>query len=224
MKNIIMDCDGVLYPLSELPTLRIISAAKETYREDLGITGEEQAGISEQTIHDGRLGLFNYIKALCEYKNFNFNKFCDNMAERIDYGNIRPNMSLWKKLQSLSNQYNLAILSNNSRPHIEKVTQRLFSKSISEMEDAGIKIFDITSLKGFDGWFRPKREPCSLNIFLKNNGYNPSESILFDDTMQNITAAHRAGMRATLITENNTLENNLQSFIRMPYVRGNTHE
>lgn len=224
MKNIIMDCDGVLYPLSELPTLRIISAAKETYRKDLGITGEEQAGISEQTIHDGRLGLFNYIKALCEYKNFNFNKFCDNMAERIDYDNIRPNMSLWKKLQTLSSQYNLAILSNNSRPHIEKVAQRLFSKSISEMEDAGIKIFDITSLKGFDGWFRPKREPCSLEIFAHKNGYEPRETILFDDVMQNITAAHRAGMRATLITPENTLENNLQPFIKKPFAKEKIYE
>lgn len=219
-----MDCDGVLYPLSELSTFNIISAAKKTYREDLGITGEEQAGISEQTIHDGRLGLFNYLKALCEYKGYDFNLFCKNMAERTDYSRIKPNERLWNKLQTLSSQYNLAVLSNNSRPHIEKVAQRLFSKSILEMEDAGIKIFDITSLKGFDGWFRPKREPCSLNIFLKNNSYNPSESILFDDTMQNITAAHRAGMRATLITPENTLENNLQPFIKKPFAKEKIYE
>ena len=92
------------------------------------------------------------------------------------------------------------------------------------MEDAGIKVFDITALRGFDGWFRPKRVPCSLQIFLKNNHYDPRETILFDDTMQNVTAAHRANMRATLITPENTLENNLQSFIHKPFVKSNVHE
>lgn len=219
-----MDCDGVLYPLHELSTIRIISAAKKTYREDLGITGEEQAAISEQTIHDGKLGLFNYLKALCEYKNYDFNEFCDSMVERIDYSTIRQNMALWEELQALSFKYNLSVLSNNCKSHIEKVTQRLFSKSISEMEDNGIKIFDITTLKGPDGWFSPKREPCSLDIFLQNNKYEPRESILFDDTMQNIEAARHIGMHATLITPNNTLESNLRPFIRKPCIKGNIYE
>ena len=220
MRNIIMDCDGVLYPLSELSTFNIISAAKQTYREDLGVTGEEQARISEQTIREGRLGLFNYLKALCEYKKYDFNKFCRQMAERTDYSRIKPNNNLWHKLQTLSSQYNLAILSNNSRPHIEKVTQKLFTKSIAETEEAGIKVFDITALTGDDGWFLPKRISHHLQIFMQQNGYEPQDSILFDDTMQNITAAHRAGMRATLITPANTLENNLQPFIRKPFTKG----
>lgn len=214
----------MLYPLSELSTFNIISAAKKTYREDLQIDGEEQAGIAEQTIHDGRLGLFNYLKAICEYKRYDFNLFCKNMVERTDYSRIKPNAGLWNKLQMLSSQYNLAVLSNNSRPHIEKVLQKLFSKSIYEVEDAGLKIFDITATRGQDGWFNPKRVLCSLEIFAHKNGYEPRETILFDDAMQNITAAHRAGMRATLITPENTLENNLQPFIKKPFAKEKIYE
>lgn len=224
MQNILLDCDGVLYPLSELSTADIVNAAKQTYRNDLGLTGIEQSIISKQTIDDGHLGLFNYIKAICEYKNYDFDLFCTNMAERIDYTHIASNKVLWHKLQNLTSQYNIAIASNNSRVHIGKVTERLFDKNAEDMEKSGIKIFDITDMRNKEGWFMPKRVPNALKLLAMQNDYEPSETILFDDTGENIRTARKIGMHATLITPQNTLENNLQTFIRLPLEKGRIYE
>lgn len=224
MKTILIDCDGVLYPLSELSTAEIVDAAKQTYREDLKLTGAEQQMISEQSIAEGHLGLFNYLKAICEHKNYDFNRFCTNMAERIDYSRIQPNKSLWLKLQSLTSQYNVAIASNNSRAHIGKVTERLFGKNADDMEKSGIKIFDITDMRDREGWFLPKRVPNALKFLAAQNNYSLPETILFDDTSNNIKTARQIGMYATLITAKNTLENNLQTFVRKPFNRGRAYE
>lgn len=224
MQNILLDCDGVLYPLSELSTADIVNAAKQTYRDDLGLSGIEQSMISKQTIDDGHLGLFNYIKAICEYKNCNFDTFCTNMAERIDYSHIIPNKALWYKLHTLSAQYNIAIASNNSRVHISKVIEHLFGKNADDIEQSGIRIFDITAMRNKEGWFTPKRVPNCLKLLALRNKFEPSETILFDDTGENIKAARKIGMHATLITSQNTLENNLQPFIRKPLGKSRIYE
>ena len=71
-KTLLFDCDGVLYPLYQLPTQKIVLAMKETYRQDLGLSGDEQQKISEETRQNNRLGMFNYIKAMCKYKNYDY--------------------------------------------------------------------------------------------------------------------------------------------------------
>ena len=95
---LILDCDGVLYPISQISLAEFVDAMKQTYREELKIDGKTQALISEQTIAQNRLGMFNYIKAMCDYADYNFDEFCLKMQSRVDYDKITPDYGLYKQL------------------------------------------------------------------------------------------------------------------------------
>ena len=223
IKNLIFDCDGVLYPISALTTKDIIDAMKKVYREDLDVSGDEQNEISQATVADNHRGLFNYILEICRYKDFSFDRFCEKMADNIDYGRIMPNQALWHNLQKVAINYNVAILSNNSRPHVDKVMKRLFGKSISEIEQCGIKVFDISSSL-HNGHFHPKQSDDGLSIFCKRANIIAHESLLFDDVPLNIEMAQKIGMHGTLINNENPLSKALKPFLRNITIRAKNYE
>ena len=213
IKNLIFDCDGVLYPISALTTKEIIDAMKKVYREDLGIDGNEQNEISQATVADNHRGLFNYVLEMCRYKNFSFDRFCEKMADNIDYSRILPNPLLWRNLQNIASGYNVAILSNNSRPHVAKVMKQLFGKNLSEIEQCNIRIFDISSSL-YNKHFHPKQSEDGLSIFCKRTNIIPCESMLFDDVPLNIESAEKIGMHGTLICDENPLSGALKPFLK----------
>lgn len=197
-KNLIFDCDGVLYPLPVLPIQNIIEPMIDLFRRKLKISGEEQIYISNKTVNEKHLGMFNYIKEMCAFKNYDFRTFCRQLADQIDYSGIQKNQVLWEKLEQLSQQNQLYILSNNCREHIEKVVQNLFAKNLGDLEAIGMKIYDITCSER-DGYFHPKQSPLGLEYFLQNIQAKPEDCTLFDDAIINIEAAQKIGMRGVLV-------------------------
>ena len=211
VKNILLDCDGVLYPLSELPTREIVEAMKYIYRNDVGLKPEEQKFVSEKTLAENHLGMFNYIKEICRYKNYDFDIFCQSVTDKIDYSRIKENKQLWDALQDLKNQYNVCIFSNNSRPHLDAVFQRIFNKNIDDVEKSGIKTYDIKATE-YNGYFYPKQHEQGFILFLKNLGLKAEETLLFDDASINITRAKEIGMSAVLISRENTLLKEIKNY------------
>ena len=215
IKNLLFDCDGVLYPVSQLSLQDFVDAVKAMYRYDLKVTPEEQNFISAQTINENHLGLFNYVKAMCIYKNYDFDEFCTKMVNRLDFSKIKPNKKLYNNLVKLSQHYNLAILSNNCYPHLEKICNYVFDKSTSDLAEKGIKVYDIKALEK-DGWFMPKRVVGSLKYFLETHNMQPQETALFDDIKENIEAAKRIGMRGIVISDVSTLDKALNPYLITP--------
>ena len=204
IKNILLDCDGVLYPLEELKTKDIVDAMKQVYRNDVGLTPDEQRYVSEKTIAENHLGMFNYINAICRFKHYDFDKFCENMANIIDYGSIKHNEQMWQRLKELSQTYHIGVLTNNSRAHLSKVFKRVFNRDITEVEGNGIKAYDIKFTE-HNGCFFPKQSEKGLSLFLQKLNMKPEETVLFDDTPVNIEKAENTGMHAVLITPRNSL-------------------
>lgn len=209
-KTLLFDCDGVLYPLYQLPTQKIVSAMKETYRQDLGLSGEEQQKISEETRQNNRLGMFNYIKAMCEYKNYDYDSFCAQMAERIDYSNIEYNPYIAQTIPHLAALYNVGILTNNSRAYLAKVVERVMAQPLEKLEASGVKIFDITATEENGVFWR--KQPKGLALVCRRNGYQPAQAYLFDDAPANIDAAKEVGMHGILIDNDTNLEKALMLF------------
>ncbi len=223
IKNLIFDCDGVLYPISALPTKEIIDAMKKVYREDLAISGDEQNEISQATVADNHRGLFNYILEICRYKNYSFDHFCEKMTANIDYSRIQPNKPLWQNLQNMAQKYNVAILSNNSRPHLAQITNRLFNRSLSEIERSNIQVFDITASL-HNGYFHPKQSEDGLSLFCRRFHIKPQETMLFDDVLLNIESAQKIGMNGSLVSAENTLSKAITPFLTMTPTKGKTYE
>lgn len=212
MRTLLFDCDGVLYPLTQLPIQNIVLAMKETYRQDLGLSGEEQQKISEETRQTNHLGMFNYIKAICEYKNYDFEKFCMQMAERIDYSNITYNRNLTQMIFRVAKYYNVGILTNNSRAHLAKVLKHALGKSLEETEANGVRVFDITTTEENGIFWR--KQPEGLALICQRNGYQPVQTTLFDDTPSNVGAAREIGMYGVLIGKQMSLQKALLPFLK----------
>ena len=160
---------------------------------------------------------------MCRRKDYDFNRFCEKMADGIDYSRIQENKILWQNLQNVAQNYNVAILSNNSRPHIAKVLNRLFHCSVEEVEQNGIKVFDISSTEK-DGHFHPKQSDDGLEIFMQRSQFLPEESLLFDDVLLNIEAAQKIGMHGVLINEEQPLMRALRPFLTTAVNKGKVYE
>ena len=211
-KTLIVDCDGVLYPIADLPTQNIIDAVKDIYRNEVKISGEEQAKISAKTIKENHLGIFNYIREICNYSNYDFGKFCRQLAEKIDYSNIKEDKKLWNKFQQVLPYAEIVIFTNNSREHVDMITRQLFHKSSEETEKSGVRIYDITATQ-VGGYFYPKQAPQAFSMFLAKIGANAENCILYDDAPRNLSMARQAGIKGVLINQDNTLLQNLQVLI-----------
>ena len=118
ISTLVIDCDGVLYPLSELSTREIVSAMKDVYRNQAHISGDIQVAASDKTIREGHLGMFNYIKEMCNQSGYDFKLFCRQLADKIDYSRIKPNPLLLKMLQKKAQEQKVEIFSNNSAEHL----------------------------------------------------------------------------------------------------------
>lgn len=203
-KTLIIDCDGVLYPSSQLSLREFVAAMKETYRNDMKVSSEVQQEVSASTIEKKQLGMFNYIKAMCDKVNYSFPQFCYQMFEKVNYQNIERDDSLYRMLRVASRQDEVVIFTNNHNVHLDKVLRQRFGKSIFDLEEAGIRCYDITMTEK-NGVFQPKQDPRALMLFAKRIDRLPENCVLLDDTPRNIEAARQAGMGAELINENNSL-------------------
>ena len=208
-KTLIIDCDGVLYPASMLTLREFVDAMKDTYRNDLKVDGATQEKVSKETLAKNRLGMFNYINAMCNETGHNFDDFCHKMQDKIDYSKISPDVSLYNMLVNEAKKNHVVILTNNHMSHLDKVLQQRFGKTVFEMQEAGIECFDIKSTMR-NGVFYPKQDPKALSIFTDRLGVNPQDCVLIDDTKRNLDAAKQIGMQTFLIDEDkNTLKHYL---------------
>lgn len=208
-KTLILDCDGVLYPTSQLALKDFVGAMKQTYREDAKIDAQTQKIVSEETIAKNHLGMFNYIKALCDKTGYPFETFCIRMFNRVNYDNITRDNELLNLLQERAQKNKVVIFTNNHMMHLEKVLQKRFGKSVFEMQDLGIDSYDITSTER-NGVFYPKHDPQTFPLFAQQLQTDPSQCIMVDDTPRCTQAAQNAHMDAVLINENFTLKDYLK--------------
>lgn len=208
-QTLILDCDGVLYPISQISLAEFVDAMKQTYREELKIDGKTQAQISEKTISEKRLGMFNYIKAMCDYADYNFDEFCLKMQDRVDYDKITPDYGLYNQLLNTAKDRQVVILTNNHVAHLDKVLQKRFGKNLFEVEADGIECYDIKTMER-NGVFYPKQDPMALKLFAAKINHTPENCTLVDDTEKNLTSAKQVGMKTVLISEKFTLKQYLQ--------------
>ena len=199
-KTLIIDCDGVLYPTSMLSLQEFVTAMKDTYRNDLKIDGATQEKVSKETLAKNRLGMFNFINALCNEVGYDFDAFCLKMQEKTDYSKISRDDALFNLLCAEAKQSRVVILTNNHMSHLDKVLHQRFGKNVFEFQDAGIECFDIKSTMR-NGVFYPKQNPKSLEIFADRLGVLPQDCILIDDTQRNLDSAKQVGMQTVLIDD-----------------------
>lgn len=120
----------------------------------------------------------------------------DLPSERLDF------------LLAVKEKYNTALLSNTNSIHLEN-----FYKELKKVHN----------LKSLDDYFHKVYFSCDLGMRKPNpetflrvcelEGFNPSETLFIDDTMQHVEGAKQAGLQALHLDVKNTDVINLLSFL-----------
>lgn len=120
----------------------------------------------------------------------------DLPSERLDF------------LLAVKEKYNTALLSNTNSIHLES-----FYKELKKVHN----------LKSLDDYFHKVYFSCDLGMRKPNpetflrvcelEGFNPSETLFIDDTMQHVEGAKQAGLQALHLDVKNTDVINLLSFL-----------
>ncbi|MFV0626527.1 MAG: HAD family hydrolase [Alphaproteobacteria bacterium] len=210
-QTLIVDCDGVLYPKESLQLQEFVSAMNETVLK-FGISKENYEKISSET-KDQKPGMYNFIYALCDSNDKKYADFCQEMTQKVDYSRIERDEPLFELLKSMNDgkNFDVVILTNNTRPHLEKVFDKLFDRSVEEFEyESGVMCYDITDMK-YGDLFYPKQSQIGLKLFSQQISKKPQECILVDDTSRNLEAAKNVGMGAVLINSELPLHKYLKS-------------
>ena len=207
---LILDCDGVLYPASMLELKDFIGAMQKTFSEDYHLDEAFLKQISEKTLRKNHLGMFNYIKAVCDETSHSFQEFCRLMFAKVNYGHIKKDEVLLKQLKATATCHKMVLFTNNTIGHLDTVLKHRFASSVFEFENAGIECYDIMATER-QGVFYPKQNPKALVLFASKIGYLPQECVLVDDSPRNIESAQQAGMQGVLIDEDLDLSAYLSS-------------
>lgn len=205
-KTLIIDCDGVLYPSTDITMFDFVKAVKESANY-FGITDEQYEKISQNTKASGSLGIFNFVYNLCNKDDNMQDEFNKKMVEHIDYSKIKEDKALLKLLNETQKKYNIVVLTNNSRPHLEQIAQKRFGKNIN---DLGFECYDISHTKYKDKFY-PKQSELGLKLFTQRIGVNLGDCVLVDDSQRNIDVAKEIGISGVLITEDFALGKYLKS-------------
>ena len=208
METLIIDCDGVLYPESQLPIYVLIKAVeKQAYAQN--ISKEEYKKKSKETKEKGEQGLFNFVLNLCNKNMDLYNEFCKKVVNSMNYDHIKRNDELFNLLIQTSKKYDICILTNNYKYHLDKVYKQLFGKSLDEFP---FPSYDITfTFK--DGCFHPKQSKEGFPNFMEKINKEKKNCIVIDDSYMNIERCIELGIKYEYITNENTLSDVLKKLI-----------
>lgn len=208
-KTLVLDCDGVIYPITDIPNAVFIKAFKDAVYS-LGISEAQYQEASNRSKARKALGLFNFAREICQDFGVNFECLCDNFVDRLDYSRLSADNELLSLIYEAQKKYNLAIYTNNHIKHLDKVLNAKFCKN---SKNIGFICFDITSTF-FNNIFHPKKSDLGLLMVAEKLGQEPKNCILIDDAEINCEKARSIGMDAVLITENYTLKDCLKDLLK----------
>ena len=110
----------------------------------------------------------------------------------IDHSPLEPNPAMGAAIEKLPGRK--LILTNGSRAHADKVTQRLGIGTHFE------GVFDIIAAE-----LEPKPARQTYMRFLELHGVDPSRSAMFEDLARNLVTPHELGMTTVLVVPDDTV-------------------
>lgn len=174
-----------------------------------GVDRKKAELIGSQTRAQGKYGIFNLILAFCDNDLESFNFFCEELFKRIDYSSIKRDDNLMNIMKEASKKFDLYILTNNHRIHVDLGLKKLFGVGINDVDF--IRSYDILETF-YNGQFWPKQTAGAFEMAAKRVGARCDECIVIDDLVKNLKLARSAGMR-TIFVKNNNLAQILRNLI-----------
>lgn len=233
-KLVILDCDGVLYPTSQLTMQEMVEAFKKTCRQ-LDIPDDSCKIAGTKAKKKGHLGIFNYILHICRQIDLPEEVFFKRCIQNIDYSRLTPAPEMLKTIREFANDFPVCVLTNNHALHLAEVLDARFGsyeknfiipnyekRKRAPYGNNPIPCYDITSTANEGGWYQPKQSEKGFKRFLRARGVLPQNAVLLDDTPKIIDIARKNGMRAKLVSAAHPLEARLKE-IRAEFTKEHIH-
>ena len=153
--------------------------------------------------------MFNFVFNLFHKNIDSFNVFCKKVVDSLDYSGIERDDELFNLLMKASKKYNICILTNDTKFHLDKVYKQLFGKSLQKFPFPSYDI--ISTLK--EGCFHPKQTKEGFINFMNKINKDKKECSVIDDSYRNIQRCIEIGINYEIITKEITLKKVLNKLI-----------
>ena len=175
IKNILFDCDGVLYQDLEAVFGQVSKKMTEYISKKLNIDLIKAKELQTNYFHKYNTslnGLMIHHAILPE----EFLKYVHD----IDLSFMKKDLALREELEKLNTKK--FVFTNGSREHVKNITTHL---GIDDLFDG---IFDIV-----DAEFHPKPEAKAFDLMVEKFNINPNETLYIEDIAKNLSIAKERG-------------------------------
>ena len=184
IKNILFDCDGVLYQDLESVFGQVSKRMTQYISEKLKINLVEAKKLQTEYFHKYNTSL-NGLMIHHDIPPKDFLKYVHD----IDLSFMKKDVVLRAELEKLDMRK--LIFTNGSTDHAKNVLSHL------GIDDLFENIFDIT-----DAEYQPKPEPKAFDLMTKKFGLEPSETIYVEDIAKNLSIGKKRGCTTVWLINN----------------------
>ena len=175
IKNILFDCDGVLYQDLEAVFGQVSKKMTEYISKKLNIDLIKAKELQTNYFHKYNTSL-NGLMIHHDIPPEEFLKYVHD----IDLSFMKKDFALREELEKLN--IKKFVFTNGSREHVKNITTHL---GIDDLFDG---IFDIVDAK-----FHPKPEAKAFDLMTKKFNINPKETLYIEDIAKNLSIAKERG-------------------------------
>ena len=169
IKNIIFDCDGVLYQDLEAVFGQVSKKMTEYISEKLKLDFKKAKELQTNYFHKYNTSL----NGLMIHHDIHPEEFLKYVHE-IDLSFMKKDLVLREELLNLN--FKKFVFTNGSKEHVDNITKHL---GIDDLFDG---VFDIV-----DAEFHPKPEAKAFDLMLKKFNINPKETLYIEDIAKNLS-------------------------------------
>ena len=175
IKNILFDCDGVLYKDLEAVFGQVSKKMTEYISKKLNIDLIKAKELQTNYFHKYNTSL----NGLMIHHNIPPEEFLKYVHD-IDLSFMKKDLVLREELEKLN--IKKFVFTNGSKEHVKNITNHL---GINDLFDG---IFDIVDAK-----FHPKPEAKAFDLMTKKFNINPKETLYIEDIAKNLSIAKERG-------------------------------
>jgi len=175
IKNILFDCDGVLYEDLEAVFGQVSKKMTEYISKKLNIDLIKAKELQTNYFHKYNTSL-NGLMMHHDIPPEEFLKYVHD----IDLSFMKKDLALREELEKLN--IKKFVFTNSSKEHVNNITAHL---GIDDLFDG---IFDIV-----DAEFNPKPEAKAFDLMTKKFNINPKETLYIEDIAKNLSIAKERG-------------------------------
>ena len=184
IKNILFDCDGVLYQDLEAVFGQVSKKMTEYISKKLNIDLIKAKELQTNYFHKYNTSL-NGLMIHHDIPPEEFLKY----VHEIDLSFMKKDLALREELEKLN--IKKFVFTNGSREHVKNITTHL------GIEDLFNGIFDIV-----DAEFHPKPEAKAFDLMAKKFNINPKETLYIEDIAKNLSIAKERGATTVWLINN----------------------